>query len=150
MTVYPRDSIGFSVIDTDVDIEQLFLLFTVNNYKIAMGCVYKPPNLYYKNFVESLEDTIVNIIPICDRIVCCGDFIIDYLKISDTYCNNILERFFDFLGFSQFISEPTRISLNLHSLIDLLFVSEVTMITASGTLDCPFSDHEFIIFQLQV
>lgn len=44
-------------------------------------------------------------------------------------------------GLQQLITEPTRVSINSQSVLDLILVSDCEMICQSGVLDVTFSDH---------
>ena len=47
-------------------------------------------------------------------------------------------------GLQQFITEPTRLSLNSQSLFDFILVSDGGMVCQSGVLDVAFSDHNAV------
>lgn len=49
---------------------------------------------------------------------------------------------------SQVITKPTRSTVKLQSLIDLVFTSNIEMVSMSGIIPCNISDHDlvYIIF----
>lgn len=143
--VYIRNCIKYNLIETSDVIEQLFLSFEISNTKLVMGVVYRPPTFNYKSFLDILEDTIAAVMPVSDKIVCCGDFNVDCLMASDARALYLLD-FFDSMGFTQLIDQPTR----LLSLLDLLLVSNVDMISTSTVIDCASSDHDYVYFDIKL
>lgn len=141
--VYVRDQIKTAIIEVGGDIEQLWLNVQINTYKFIIGVVYRPPNLDYKLFLNELEDSYATCIAVSDVVYCCGDFNIDMLKIdspSTVYFNNFLNS----INVHQLIDQPTRLTINSSSLIDLILTTDITMVAGAGVISCDVSDHDLV------
>ena len=59
-------------------------------------------------------------------------------------CSSELMNILDIFDFHQLITEPTRITLDSQTLIDLCITNSPDKITASGTLSLGISDHSLV------
>lgn len=99
---------------------------------IAFGCVYIPHELpLYR--MEIIEEMFEEIIPNYDHCICTGDFNLNLFNNSSAtrYFTNILQIF----DLNQLITEPTRISDNTETLIDLVITDMNESVMESGTVD---------------
>ena len=129
--------------DTSKNIEQLWITINVHNLKFIVGSVYRPPTFDYKYFLNELENTFSQCLPVTDKILCLGDFNIDILNgatPAQLYFNTIC----DSLGLVQIINHPTRLTKTSASLIDFILVSDIDFIKNSGVSTCQFSDHDMV------
>ncbi|KAF2884119.1 hypothetical protein ILUMI_22053 [Ignelater luminosus] len=81
--------------------------------------------------------------PLSDDVVYLGDCNVDFLMVDNPgteYFNNML----DSLNLHQIIIEPTRLSINRNSLIDIVVTSNLSLIKQSNVLHCDLSDHELL------
>lgn len=143
VAIYIKNSVRYSLTDyhsLNDSFEHLWIKIHINNRKILYGVVYK--NKYSGEFLEAFEEVVSAILPMCDNLICMGDFNINLLN-SDSNCGkftNFLENF----GLHQIIDEATRICEKTASLLDLIITSNIDFVTTSGVRDTHFSDHSLI------
>ena len=124
--------------------EALFLELTINNVKVAVGTIYKPPKIPYGVFA-TIQESLAYITTKYQHTIICGDFNINYLQ-PESYPTsffqvNVTEPF----GLSQIIKEPTRITATTSTLLDLILVSNSNNVKKCGVVDIPgISDHCFV------
>lgn len=125
--------------------EQQWIKLTSGKRKFCFGVLYRPPSKNINDFFDSLEDTISHVLPICDDIVFMGDINIDLLDLENSNTNNFNTFLIDY-EFKQLINEPTRISLNKSSLLDIIVCSSGVEISDSGVnnFNNLRTDHELI------
>ncbi|CAH1383354.1 unnamed protein product, partial [Tenebrio molitor] len=83
----------------------------------------------------------LNVFPAFDEVICLGDFNVDFSKSP-----NLLERLFDGYNFLQLINEPTRITENSQTLIDLILVSNINFVTSTKIIHTHnISDHAMVM-----
>lgn len=84
--------------------------------------LYRPPDFSYTGFLNTLEQTLIVLLPQYDEIFCLGDFNIDVLKTDSLPCHkltSLLEAF----NFKQVVDAPTRVTPNSVTLIDLIITN---------------------------
>lgn len=125
-------------------VEQLWIDLYFNHKKYAVGVVYRPPKLAVPQFLNEFEDSLSEIIPKYDYLICGGDLNIDLLKIENSstkLLNNILHSY----DLKQVINEPTRISKTTSTLIDHIICSQNLEIDRCIVLNSPeISDHSLV------
>lgn len=151
--IYIKNSITFNLLENSENIEDIWVSFKIQNVNFALGCTYKPPNFNINNFLNEFENTLVNIIPKCDEIICLGDFNIDFLNVNSSATIHFM-NLLDSLGLKQIVNNPTRITLNSASLLDYIILSEERSFSKCDTVSLPnISDHELVFvhmsFQIQ-
>ena len=107
---------------------------------ILCGTVYRPPT--QSDFFSHLE-SVYSSINIGMETIILGDFNVDIIKKCHLY--SMLTSFCNLFNFHQLISEATRVSSNSETCIDLIFTTDVDLISNSGVIHSTISDH-FIIF----
>lgn len=147
--IYFNKNLSYSVIDASGNIEQLWLSFRWHNCRFVVGGVYKPPTVNYKYFIDELENSLVSLLPISDSVYCLGDFNIDCLNLTSPSTDYFLQ-FLDSVGLKQIIEQPTRLTRTSATLIDLILVSNDSLINDKGVVDCGFSDHDLVYFTFRV
>lgn len=100
-------------------LEHIWISVIVADGPLLIGIIYRPPNTSCKDFFSEFEDTLLRFYTTVNKILCLGDFNINFL--NDCSANtktliNILETF----SLSQFICEPTRLTRYSESTIDLI------------------------------
>ncbi|KAK9696613.1 hypothetical protein QE152_g31479 [Popillia japonica] len=125
--IYLRNTFKFSRIATSSAIEQLWISVGLGNKKIGIGAVYNPPHANTREFLDILEDSVVDCQLIVDEIFCLGDFNIDLLK-NEQPSTILINEFFNITGITQLINSPTRLTETSRSLLDLILVTDDGMI----------------------
>lgn len=122
-------------------VEHIWIKIQYGTQSLVVGNVYRPPSSSRKNFISYFEDLLPQFFAHSNNIVCFGDFNIDQL-LDFTYTTqflNILETF----NLKQFILEPTRITDQSQTLIDLVCGS-LDLVVDSGVKHLNISDHSLI------
>ena len=73
-----------------------------------------------------------------------GDFNVDFMPDANANNTNKLKDIFATYGLEQLINEPTRVTPNSSTLIDLCVTNTATKIVNSGVLHLGISDHSLI------
>ena len=109
---------------------------------IFVGVCYRPPK--QTDFYELFETAYCKN-SVCMRSECIimGDFNTNILQPRSSLKES-LSMFCKVSGLQQLITEPTRVSANSQSLLDLILVSGCENISQSGVLDIALSDHSVI------
>lgn len=141
LALYLGTGLKFTRIDAPINNEQLWIKLRVSNLETALGVVYKQPSFSYKTFLNNFETYLCSILPTVDKVLCVGDFNIDYLN-TDSSDFKLAFEIFEGLGLTQIIEEPTRITKTSLKLLDYILVSDETLIKNSGVLQASLSDHE--------
>lgn len=146
--MYIKNNIKYKVILTEGNIEQLWVSFSLYKKTFALGVLYKPPEFNYIDFLSDFESTMHNDLLMYDYLIALGDFNIDQLQVDNPATisfNSLLET----LNCEQIISSPTRITNNSVSLIDLIVISDSSIVADKGVLDMHgFSDHDMVYCKL--
>lgn len=140
---YVEKRITATIIPMPNSIEQLWLNIHFHKFKCVVGVVYRPPQLDYKTFLNDLEDSFTFCYSLSDTVICCGDFNIDLLKLEDSP-TLFFNDFIDSLNVYQLVDEPTRLTEQTATLIDLMLTSNRDIIKDSGVIACDLSDHDLI------
>ena len=146
--IYIKHSIIFNLMENSINIEDMWVSFKVRNVNFALGCTYKPPNFNINKFLNDFENTLVNIIPKCDEIICLGDFHIDLINVNSLATKNLI-NLLESLGLKQIVNNPPRVTLNIASLLDYIILSEERSFSKCDTVSLPnISDHELVFVHL--
>ena len=127
---------------TTSGLEQLWLEICKPNFKRQIiGVIYRPPSGAIKDFINEIEyslDSIVNSSSSFELTVL-GDFNMNYQKTNTLEYREIKE-FERKYQLKQYINNPTRVTNNVKSTIDLIF-TDMTMVSDSGVLSNMIADH---------
>lgn len=115
----------------------------INELDIMMSAVYRSPSTSKIDFLNYFGEWLEKSIDYHMNHIICGDFNINLLK-NDTYTNR-LNNIISFHGFKQYVYEPTRITENTKSIIDLVVAN--FDVVASVELNNRISDHNTILIQ---
>jgi hypothetical protein len=143
--MYVTSTIRCSTFDVnfinDDTFEYLLLELNLARVRVLIASFYRPPNYNLINFCDNLESLMLNVFPAFDEVICLGDFNVDFSKSP-----NLLERLFDGYNFLQLINEPTRITENSQTLIDLILVSNINFVTSTKIIHTHnISDHAMVM-----
>lgn len=136
--------------DIDVDsTEQIWLTVGFNGGTLAVGVVHRPPRHSVIEFLNIFENCLSTMSMMFDRIVCCGDFNIDFLQM-DAGAARCLQSILDSYGLNQTVTEPTRIGKTKFSLLDLFLCTESIDVMSCVVLDSTgiTSDHSFVVLTI--
>ena len=144
--IYIRCSLNYILRD-DLQAENLEnLVIQVNKLRskpILISTWYRPPDTptaifdNFKEFIGKMDSTGYEIFLL-------GDFNTDVTPNVNTSNSNKLKAIFSTFGLEQLITEPTRVTLNSSTLIDLCVTNTPTKIVNSGVLHLGISDHSLI------
>ena len=117
-------------------------------------CSYKPPIDNDILYIDQL-DNYINSFDLSEPIVIIGDL---NMNLDDNN-NTDFAEFLTNNHLTNFVTEPTRVATISHSnsltttssstLIDVI-LHNANLITKTATIDCPFSDHKFVLANLQL
>ena len=129
--------------------EHIWVDIKINNIKLSINCLYRPPN-HTADDHESFLLTSQNILQKLDNYQADYKIISSDLNFGNIYCkspiltpkplDNTAPDLFAEYGYTQLIDIPTRITNNTISLIDLFFIQSDELIICHGTLPM-IADH---------
>lgn len=129
--------------------EQLWITITIDKIKLAIGVIYRPPSGSSQIFLNSIEESLSIIYPQYDHIIMMGDFNTNLLNLT-SYVNDF-NTFLDGVGLKQVVQEPTRITENNVSLLDLIIVDQELEISNVNVVDASIiSDHCRVTCDIQL
>lgn len=146
---YLKDTYGFRVIDNITDIEQLWIVTTINRNNVIFGVCYNPPRTNPKQFTDNLEIAISNSVQHGDKVFCFGDININLLDISlnsTRYFLSMLES----LEFEQVIDEATHTTATNASLLDVIICNDRYVVSDVKVGGLDISNHALIQCQIAV
>ena len=121
--------------------EMIFVEITVGVVKMAVGVIYKSPLIPYSVFA-AIHENIAYVTSKYPHCIILGDCNIDHLKVESPPLKFFNTYFTEPFAFSQIIEEPTRITKNSSTLIDLILTSHPENAKTFGVVDTPgISDH---------
>ena len=124
------------------NVEAVRLQVKVSSETFLLCHVYRPPNVPTSWF-DSFENMVECMVRLNAKTVVMGDFNCDML--GNSYHASTLKDMMSTYGFCQSIVDPTRVTQNSESLIDLIFATDVDMFTEFGREELGISDH-FLVF----
>ncbi|KAG5893926.1 hypothetical protein JTB14_028736 [Gonioctena quinquepunctata] len=107
--LYIKSNYKYSIIQISQSIEQLWIRLIIGNKSFAVAVIYNPPNLDQALFLDHFENTVSQIPPSNDTLICSGDFNTDLMKY-DTRPAIDSSNVFEGVGLYQLIENPTRIT----------------------------------------
>ena len=109
-----------------------------------LGCVYRHPHALSNSF-DYLSEVFRFMCLKNKPLIILGDFN-DNLFIP----NNKIGKLMQTLHLSQLVTEPTRITANSSSLIDLIITNKPNFVVHFKVLPCPVGDHELLTVTVNV
>lgn len=120
--IYLRSDWKYKILKESISeyLEEIWLKIFINKKTYIFGALYRPPAGSFSDFLENLEDTLSDFLPICSEIICGGDINLDLLSESQNArkFENALECF----KLKQIISSPTRLTKSTSTLLDVIIV----------------------------
>ena len=110
-----------------------------HNKMILIGNIYRPPQGDIDTFIDYLENIFDDIDLGRIELFLMGDFNIDSLDKKDPKCKKLLDLIKP-LGLRQIIKEPTRLTCERSSCLDLI-ITNCDNISKAGVCDIDISDH---------
>ena len=142
--IYLNDNLEYKKINLPVKLiqpEMLFLEVSVGKIKIAVGVMYKSPLIPYSIYA-AIHENLVTVTSRYDHCILMGDMNINHLKPDLPPCKFFSTYVSEPFALTQVIDEPTRITANSSTLIDLMLVSNPENVKVHGVVDTPgISDH---------
>ena len=121
-----------------------------HNRSLVIGCAYRPP-LYegIKLDLEVLELSIKKFLSEGKQVILCGDLNCDLLRPDLPQVRSMLSLINN-VDMHQCVREPTRITHSSSTLIDIVLVSDPSLVKECFSHDCIVSDHNFVVVKMQV
>lgn len=118
----------------------------IDEWNGTIACTYHSPTSNDDDFVCELLKWCDDNIDDNDNFIACGDFNIDWMK--DSTAKRRLREGMNDLGLIQIVNQPTRITNNSATLIDLCFTSDKRMLCKiNSTVN--LGDHECLSIQIK-
>ena len=132
--------------------ESIFLEIKNKTKKnIIIGCVYRHPSPPISSFSEEyFESMLRKLTKLNKKCILAGDFNIDLIKYDSTAC---VSEFYDQIssyGFRPLILQPTRFSTSSATLIDNIFINDLSCFSNGGNITTSISDHLMQFAQLDI
>lgn len=141
---YIKKNIKFKILDLSNFIIDgtWFNVIQINTpNKISICNIYRSPNSAISLFCDKIRD-LADLLSEFGKVIILGDFNIDINKQNNYYSQKLINSL-KFLGFSQHVKTPTRITKSSKTIIDLVFTNFETLSTV--VLDKPkISDHNIL------
>lgn len=127
-------------------IEGIWLKLLVGSSAFIVGTIYRPPEIY--SFFEPFHETIEKLWMKYKNVIIVGDFNCDFSKRQGDNILSVMGQRLQktLLQFSYTVmnKEPTRVTGDSSTLIDLVIASKETLIRNTRTLELGISDHRLI------
>lgn len=145
---YVHNTVKFSILEppthNDCPLEHLWISTKIAGKRICLGTIYRPPNSNFNHCLECLENVLISFMANFDIILLGGDFNVDLLNLNNintTHLTNFLNKY----DLHQLISQPTRITENSKTLIDLIICSDKNFINDVNVINMEeISDHSMV------
>lgn len=147
--VYVKSNLKFDIIKTSDEIEQLWIKLFLDDFTVAFGIVYKPPEQSYVDFFSKFEATASEIMFQVEQVICVGDFNIDLMR-PEAPNSRYAYKIFEGLGLKQLINEPTRLTDNSATMIDLILSNDHIGTISSGTIPDRIADHQLVFSKFKI
>ena len=134
------------------EIEGIWLKITFDSTALVLGTIYRPPSNddFFNHFLLSLEKAWLK----HKNVLIVGDLNCDVFhrnSVSNLSSAGIkLLRLLDQVNFSVVNDQPTRVSVNTSTLIDLVITNKPELITTTKTLELGISDHMLVYASLRI
>ena len=143
---YVRTNLNYRIhIDLNNDLLEC-LFFEISKPRstpFLVGTWYRPPSSP-PNLFSEFENVIAKIDAENKELYLLGDINCNLLPEAITVNSSHLINIFDIYGLSQLITEPTRVTQNSKTLIDLCIMNSPDKITNSGVIHLGISDHSLV------
>ena len=126
-----------------VYMETIAITLLWENHQYIIFNIYRPPAASLRLFVDALDDTLQRLVSkyINEKIVIIGDFNVDLLRINNgSMPLEFLSAMYS-IGCIPQILQPTRITGTSATLIDHIWVNDLSGVCRSGIIRSTISDH---------
>lgn len=131
-------------------LHQLWLKIQVRNFKSFLVCAaYRPPNAHLECFDSDFRNTLFSALSLNLPVYILGDVNCNLLGLQDPPAQAFVS-FCSCFNLSQVISLPTRITESTESLIDVVLVSNVSLVKEAKVSPSSISDHDLILVVLNM
>jgi hypothetical protein len=127
VVLFVKDELRFSRVylqSVDNRIEYVSGVVHLKGLKFLLCTAYRPPDVPYSSLSSLIHALFIDKSPDVDLVVLLGDLNVNLLDKNRADVK-YLERIFHSLGLAQLIKDPTRITENTSSLIDLIVVDKM-------------------------
>ena len=121
-----------------------------HNRSLIIGCGYRPP--IYEGIradLEALELSVQKFLSEGKQVILCGDLNCDLLRPNLPHVRPLISLI-NSVGMHQCVRQPTRIADSSSTLIDIVLVSDPSLVTECSSEDCIISDHNLVLVKLKV
>ena len=153
--IYVRNNLKSKVLKdlsyiSNLGLHQLWVQIQLNKNKSIIVCVtYKPPNCPVTCIKDEFKSMFIEAFMMQPQIVIMGDLNCNLLNNSSVEVKVLLDTCNE-LNLSQIIKEPTRITAQTRSLLDVIMVTPLTKIKNSGVINTGISDHYLVYCIMKV
>ena len=119
-------------------------IFPQKAKSFLIGCIYRPPDSSYylpKNWKDYFSDMLINVNNVEKETILLGDININYKKRTE---HRDEKGIIAGQGFKQLIKDPTRITADSSSLIDVLVSNKPSTISKTAVIPLSLTDHDCI------
>lgn len=152
VAIYIRNSINYKVRDELMqdNLETITVEICKPKSKpFLINCWYRPPDTTLELF-NMYEELIKKMDSENKEVILIGDFNCDWSQVNNGNAKPQTNKLFEIakiFQFEQMIKEPTRITENSKTLIDLAFTNKPEIVINSGVVHLGISDHSLIFIQ---
>ena len=126
------------------NVESVLIEILPKNKGILFGTFYCPPT-DSNDFLELFNDSADSALPEGKEIIVTGDFNYDILPSRPTSETRRFKNVLKICNLIQLITEPTQITKDSSTLLDLLATTHPHNITKARVVESSFSDHDLVI-----
>ncbi|CAG2230882.1 unnamed protein product [Mytilus edulis] len=144
--IYVRDSLHCKRrSDLEIaELESVCVEITTQTGRFLVVCFYRPPNAPVTS-LDHFENLLDNVIDTDKNVILLGDLNIDLLKASPTSrISRICERY----GIENVVKEPTRITSSTATLLDPIYMNNLSLLRNSMVLPSFCSDHSPTLIEI--
>lgn len=138
-----RNTINYKILLSEISdaLEHVWISITYSGKHVIFGALYRPPKSNVLQSLDLLNNAMSHLVPTSDNIIFAGDFNLNLLRPNYSgvdHFNNFLESF----NLTQLVNEPTRVTSQSSTLIDILVASDKDLINSIKVSDSNgISDH---------
>ena len=128
----------------------LWLKIQIRNWKSFLICTtYKPPNVNPNCLDTDFSETLIEALSLNKPVYILGDLNCNMLDGNDPACQS-LTKFCSSFNISQLIKQPTRVTENSKTLIDVFLTSTPNLVAETKVIPVSISDHDLVFASLKL
>ena len=145
--VFIKQAIRYTLLKTvENSVESIWLKLNARGHSVGLGCIYRPPNSSQK-YYDSILDEIEQVKNEVDYIIMMGDFNYNYKSDVASCPIRFIEAAY---GLKQLITQPTRVTVNASSLLDIILTSIPERHESAAVLPIALSDHYLVYTTVRI